>query len=79
MDNRLAIFLGLMIAIGLFVYLVASFLVATFNITLWYDYYRFFAVVAYFVLLGAFFNALSSSLNTENSISKREKEEMMES
>ena len=38
---------------ALFVYLVASFLMSTFDINLWYSHQRFFAVVAYFLILSA--------------------------
>ena len=43
---------------AVFVYLISSFLVATFDINLWYKEQRFFAVLAYLVLV---VNLLSAS------------------
>jgi uncharacterized membrane protein len=50
MRNR-TFFFGTLFGTALFVYLISSFLIATFNITLWENYHRFFAVVAYFFLV----------------------------
>lgn len=52
MKNR-AFFFGILFGTALFVYLISSFLIATFNITLWENYHRFFAVLAYLFLVTA--------------------------
>ncbi|GAB3977815.1 hypothetical protein GCM10028806_39850 [Spirosoma terrae] len=50
MKNR-TYFFGVLIGTAAFVYLVSSFLIATFDITRWEDGHRFFAVVAYLFLV----------------------------
>ncbi len=50
MRNR-TFFFGVLLGTALFVYLVSSFLIATLDVTLWENYHRFFAVVAYWLLL----------------------------
>lgn len=50
MKNR-TFFFGTLFGTALFIYLISSFLIATFDITLWENYHRFFAVVAYWFLV----------------------------
>jgi len=49
MNNRFYLF-GIDIGSAVFVYIVTSFLVGTSDVIYWYNYQRFLAVVAYFIL-----------------------------
>jgi len=57
MNNR-RLFFGILIGTAVFVYLIGSFLIASFNIALWEDGHRFFAVVIYLFLVWAGLKAL---------------------
>lgn len=58
MDNR-KFFFGILVGTAIFVYLIGSFLIATFDITMWKDGDRFLVVVFYLILVGSAFTALT--------------------
>lgn len=68
--------LGILIGSAVFVYLVTSFLVATLDIRYWYDHQRFFAVVAYFLLVSSL---LGGSRKDEGSSPKKQNKSVADS
>ncbi|SFF40379.1 hypothetical protein [Spirosoma endophyticum] len=49
MNNRFHLF-GIDVGSAVFIYIITSFLVGTSDVIYWYNYQRFLAVVAYFIL-----------------------------
>lgn len=68
--SNLKLFIGFLMGAAVFIYLVSSFLIASFNIALWHDGHRFFAVVIYLILVWALVQAFAEP--TERPQSKRE-------
>lgn len=69
MSNR-KFFFAILIGAAVFVYLIGSFLIASFNITLWKDGHRFFAVVVYLFLVWSSLKALAEPTKNEPSQQK---------
>lgn len=66
MNNR-KLFFGILIGAAVFVYLIGAFLIASFNIALWKDGHRFFAVVVYLFLVWSSLKALAEPTKNEES------------
>ncbi|GAB2590585.1 hypothetical protein [Spirosoma areae] len=69
--NKRQFLFSLVIGSAVFVYLISSFLVATFNIALWKDEQRFFTVVVYLLIVGSFLKALAEPERQERSEPKQ--------
>jgi hypothetical protein len=70
MNNR-KFFFGILIGAAVFVYLIGAFLIASFNIALWKDEQRFFAVVIYLFLVWGSLKALAEPTKNEESKQKK--------
>ena len=66
MNNR-KFFFGILIGAAVFIYLIGAFLIASFNIALWKDGHRFFAVVVYLFLVWGSLKALAEPTKKEES------------
>ncbi|KAB7725508.1 hypothetical protein F5984_26070 [Rudanella paleaurantiibacter] len=64
MSNR-KFFFGILIGAAVFVYLIGAFLIASFNIAMWKDGHRFFAVVIYLFLVWSSLKALAEPTKKE--------------
>jgi len=64
MNNR-KFFFGVLIGAAVFVYLIGAFLIASFDIALWKDGHRFFAVVVYLFLVWISLKALADPAKNE--------------
>ncbi|GAA4464918.1 hypothetical protein GCM10023189_44840 [Nibrella saemangeumensis] len=69
MDNR-KFFFGVLIGTAIFVYLIGSFLIATFDITMWKDGDRFLIVVFYLILVSSALKALTEQSKPDKSRQK---------
>lgn len=79
MENR-KLLLRVFAGSAVFVYLIGSFLIASFNIALWQDSHRFFAVVIYLLIVWGAIKALAGPTQQSDSeqISRAELQEKAE-
>ena len=71
MDNLKA-FLGFLVGTAVFVYLIGSFLIASFDISVWKDGDRFITVVIYLLLVWASIKAFTESQKPKSKSKKEE-------
>jgi hypothetical protein len=57
--SNLKLFIKFLVGAAVFIYLVSSFLIASFNIALWHDGHRFLSVVIYLMLVWSLLRAFA--------------------